>query len=583
MSIVSALFAPDAPVPTGTPVAASGAADMGDAGLFSSKVASILDAGLGNTSVERGAFGRFTISRTPSVAVTQAIDDESHNVAFEPPLESQTQSTQGASKSGIASSASDETTIAVEEVLDHDDSAVAAFASSFLSAQPTPLTALATEVAASELVAAPANTSATFAIVPPAAPEATADEATDVMAVENAPPSSSFAAEASGKTTTDGPQSEAARSAAGSGAQKQSGKPTPTVRPVIQTATHSAEPSGVDISASGAEKAAFQAMSSGDATPSAPSPIAQAMTAAQIPTALVQISVAAASPKPAQIVSADIAAAIGMPDLSADAAAGPAHDLPPQTMPAPPLKPLRHEVAHQTANAATSTVSIDTADAKATGVQTPSLADAGAASPLSAKPTATADATAEPTPFPVVADAAQTGGTAAPADPQGVQQAVAPDRDLGLSTLSRATVETTAQLAAQIARRLDNRSTRFDMVLTPEDLGRVDVSLEIGKDGQLSARLAFDNPAAAADLKGRADELRRQLQDAGFQVAGDALDFSQRDPSAGNGGAFDRQQQRNALFAGGSRLAAQADTPIVPAPGAWINHSQTPDRVDVKV
>ncbi|TFW13170.1 flagellar hook-length control protein FliK [Brevundimonas intermedia] len=121
------------------------------------------------------------------------------------------------------------------------------------------------------------------------------------------------------------------------------------------------------------------------------------------------------------------------------------------------------------------------------------------------------------------------------------------------------------------------------MVLTPEDLGRVDVSLEIGKDGQLSARLAFDNPAAAADLKGRADELRRQLQDAGFQVAGDALDFSQRDPSAGNGGAFDRQQQRNALFAGGTRLAAQADTPIIPAPGAWINHSQTPDRVDLKV
>ncbi|QIF83009.1 flagellar hook-length control protein FliK [Brevundimonas sp. 'scallop'] len=133
-----------------------------------------------------------------------------------------------------------------------------------------------------------------------------------------------------------------------------------------------------------------------------------------------------------------------------------------------------------------------------------------------------------------------------------------------------------------MARKLEGRSTRFDMVLTPEDLGRVDVSLEIGKDGQLSARLAFDNPAAAADLKGRADELRRQLQEAGFQVAGDALDFSQRDPSAG-GGAFERQQQRNALFAGGSRLAAQADMPIVPAPGAWINNSLTPDRVDLKV
>ncbi|GLK47831.1 flagellar hook-length control protein [Brevundimonas intermedia] len=150
------------------------------------------------------------------------------------------------------------------------------------------------------------------------------------------------------------------------------------------------------------------------------------------------------------------------------------------------------------------------------------------------------------------------------------------------SSLSRATIETTAHLAAQIARKLEGRSTRFDMVLTPEDLGRVDVSLEIGADGQLAARLAFDNPAAAAELRGRADELRRQLQDAGFQVASDSLDFTQRDTSSGGG--FDReQQQRQSLFAGAARLTNQADLSATPPPGAWTNHSQTRDRVDVRV
>lgn len=149
------------------------------------------------------------------------------------------------------------------------------------------------------------------------------------------------------------------------------------------------------------------------------------------------------------------------------------------------------------------------------------------------------------------------------------------------SSLSRATIETTAHLAAQIARKLEGRSTRFDMVLTPEDLGRVDVSLEIGADGQLAARLAFDNPAAAAELRGRADELRRQLQDAGFQLAGDSLDFTHRDTSSGGG--FDRQQQRQSLFAGGARVTAQADLSIAPPQGAWTNHSQTRDRVDVRV
>ena len=150
------------------------------------------------------------------------------------------------------------------------------------------------------------------------------------------------------------------------------------------------------------------------------------------------------------------------------------------------------------------------------------------------------------------------------------------------SSLSRATVETTAHLAAQIARKLEGRSTRFDMVLTPEDLGRVDVSLEIGADGRLAARQAFDNPAAAAELRGRADELRRQLQDAGFQLASDSLDFTQRDTSSGGG--FDRQQQQHqSLFARGARLTAQADLSIAPPQGAWTNHSQTRDRVDVRV
>ncbi|MFA4963656.1 MAG: flagellar hook-length control protein FliK [Brevundimonas sp.] len=151
------------------------------------------------------------------------------------------------------------------------------------------------------------------------------------------------------------------------------------------------------------------------------------------------------------------------------------------------------------------------------------------------------------------------------------------------SSLSRATIETTAHLAAQIARKLEGRSTRFDMVLTPEDLGRVDVSLEIGADGRLAARLAFDNPAAAAELRGRADELRRQLQDAGFQLASDSLDFTQRDTSSGGGFDRQQQQQQQSLFARGARLTAQADLSITPPQGAWTNHSQTRDRVDVRV
>ncbi len=195
----------------------------------------------------------------------------------------------------------------------------------------------------------------------------------------------------------------------------------------------------------------------------------------------------------------------------------------------------------------------------------PALAETPAAAAVAAPPV-DGEAPAAP----------QQGAVEAPSQAPGAQ------RDLGLSQLSRATVETTAQIAAQIVKKLDGRSTRFDMALTPEGLGRVDVSLEIESDGQVTARLAFDNPAAAADLRARADELRRQLLEAGLQLSRDDLEFAERDPSSGfGGGAFERQPDRRA-FSGAARLAAEADS-VVPPPSAWTSLSLTPDRVDLKV
>nr|WP_314526454.1 flagellar hook-length control protein FliK [uncultured Brevundimonas sp.] len=306
---------------------------------------------------------------------------------------------------------------------------------------------------------------------------------------------------------------------------------------------------------------------------------------AQVPTAQVQVAVTTVAARPAVLTSdAAVAVAVLVGDAKTDAqsedtaAATSKGDAPTS------LRPGRHEGAQRAAPAPAPAPVEASPTPGSTSVEIKTLAQASAGTSQSQSTADAKTASKDSTPAEVAqtVDAEGSTPTVAAGDTPRAQSSAAADRSSPLSTLSHATVETTAHLAAQIARRLDGRSTRFDMVLTPEDLGRVDVSLEIGKDGQLSARLAFDNPAAAADLRGRADELRRQLQDAGFQLAGDALEFSQRDPSAGGGG-FDRQQQRNALFAGGDRLAAQADTTVIPAPGVWTNHSLTPERVDLKV
>ena len=147
--------------------------------------------------------------------------------------------------------------------------------------------------------------------------------------------------------------------------------------------------------------------------------------------------------------------------------------------------------------------------------------------------------------------------------------------------MSRTAVEATAQIAAQILRRLEGRSTRFEIALRPDELGRVDVKLDIDSEGRLAARLAFDNPAAAADLRGRADELRRQLEAAGFQLADDAFEFAERDSGSS---AFDRGHDarpgHGRAFAAAARLNAEADA-AQPAP--WLQLSLAPEGVDMKV
>ena len=84
----------------------------------------------------------------------------------------------------------------------------------------------------------------------------------------------------------------------------------------------------------------------------------------------------------------------------------------------------------------------------------------------------------------------------------------------------------TAQLAAQITNKANAARTAFDFALEPQGLGRVDVSLKIDPQGQLSAVLSFDNPNAAAEAKGRAGDLQQALQQAGFDIGQGGLSFT---------------------------------------------------------
>lgn len=94
-------------------------------------------------------------------------------------------------------------------------------------------------------------------------------------------------------------------------------------------------------------------------------------------------------------------------------------------------------------------------------------------------------------------------------------------------------LENIAALSAQITRRLGSKSTSFDMELRPADMGRVEVKLEIAHDGKLTAHLRFDSPVAESEFKGRQDDLRRQLEQAGFKMDDASLSFASGDQGRG--------------------------------------------------
>jgi flagellar hook-length control protein FliK len=116
-------------------------------------------------------------------------------------------------------------------------------------------------------------------------------------------------------------------------------------------------------------------------------------------------------------------------------------------------------------------------------------------------------------------------------------------------------------------KKLDGRSTKFDVELDPAGLGKVSVQVEIGAHGRVTAAMSFDNPEAAAELRGRANELQRSLEQAGFDLSG-GMSFDvagdQGRPGQGQFTAQDRETGsgfRGRAFQAALETAGEADAP----------------------
>lgn len=176
-----------------------------------------------------------------------------------------------------------------------------------------------------------------------------------------------------------------------------------------------------------------------------------------------------------------------------------------------------------------------------------------AAKPAAASPDAKAPEHAEPE----AEVAAEAPDAVQPAEARAAQSSAAPAAHTTHAV--RGSPETVAHLAAGIAKKLEGQSTRFDLELNPQGLGKVDVRVEIGANGQLTASMLFDNAQAAQELKSRASELQRALEQAGFDLSG-GLSFDVADNGRQQGQPWQDQGDNNERAFRGQAFRAALET-----------------------
>ena len=81
------------------------------------------------------------------------------------------------------------------------------------------------------------------------------------------------------------------------------------------------------------------------------------------------------------------------------------------------------------------------------------------------------------------------------------------------------------QVAVHITRAAQSGTNRIEISLDPESLGHVEVKLDVGRDGRVSALVLTENREALDALKAETRALQQALQDAGLKADADSLTF----------------------------------------------------------
>ncbi|AHY54131.1 hypothetical protein BJS_01516 [Bradyrhizobium japonicum SEMIA 5079] len=139
------------------------------------------------------------------------------------------------------------------------------------------------------------------------------------------------------------------------------------------------------------------------------------------------------------------------------------------------------------------------------------------------------------------------------------------------ATASTATLTATAAntnavpisgVPVEIAAAARAGKTRFDISLDPIDLGRIDVRINVDRNGQVTSHLTVEKPETLQMLRQDAPQLQRALDDAGLKTGSNGLSFSLRDQNSSS----QNSGQNNDNGGNARRLIISEDDTVPAAP-----------------
>jgi len=125
------------------------------------------------------------------------------------------------------------------------------------------------------------------------------------------------------------------------------------------------------------------------------------------------------------------------------------------------------------------------------------------------------------------------------------------------------------QVSVQVTKAIKAGLDRINIQLKPESMGRIDVKLEVARDGQVTAVVVADNKDTLDLLKRDGQELARALQEAGLKADSGSLNFSlrgqqgQENPAESAGGGAGSDNADNAEDVPGLEVAEAAHADII--------------------